>query len=173
MSSTNISNSIKIIFSVGIFTISISLMCIFPSHCRSSSFYFIFPTLDTSQFCKSVFHRSHPWYHLPGKNNVWWQFKSWWQYFGDKMYFQCISIDKTKDFEVNYDTIPVNEKLRARDELINLYSSQSILIYLIFSIFHILLLCCSIFYILINTTVFYGEFDNQLTWLWISDGISD
>jgi len=69
--------------------------------------------------------------------------------------FQCISIDKTKDFEVNYDTIPVNEKLRARDELINLYSSQTILIYLIFSVFHILLLCCGIFYILINTMVFY------------------
>ena len=58
---------------------------------------------------------------------------------------------------MNYDTIPVNEKLRARDELINLYSSQSILIYLIFSIFHILLLCCSIFYILISKMVFYGK----------------
>ena len=81
--------------------------------------------------------------------------------------FQCISIDKTKDFEVNYDTIPVNEKLRARDELINLYSSQSILIYLIFSVFHILLLCCGIFYILINTMVFYGEFDNLEGFLFV------
>ena len=63
----SISNSIKIIFSIGIFTISIGLMCIFPSHCRSTSFYFIFTTFDSSRLFKSIFHCFTPWYYLPGK----------------------------------------------------------------------------------------------------------
>ena len=60
-------NTSKIIFTTRISSISIGIMCIFPSHCRSSSFYFIFTIDDSSRFFQSVFHCRYSGHNLPGK----------------------------------------------------------------------------------------------------------
>lgn len=49
-----------------------------------------------------------------------------------------------KNYEVRYDTVAVQKKYRARDEVLNLYASQTILAYLFLVLLNLVLLCCQL-----------------------------
>jgi len=58
--------------------------------------------------------------------------------------YQSWSIEKVKNYEVRYDTVTIQKKYRARDEVLNLYASQTILAYLFLVLLNLVLLCCQL-----------------------------
>lgn len=71
--------------------------------------------------------------------------------------FKSWSIEKVKNYEIKYDGVPIQKKYRARDEVLNLYSSQTILAYLFLILLNLVLLCCQLLSIDINKSILAGK----------------